>query len=323
MYRILKIAALTALAFVMAVLPASVGLAQDGEIPIAQGIVNTDEGIGIYAEPSIHSDVVDRRDPGAILMIYEQDGLWVRVGDGWVIASGLDIGPAKVDLQATVDTRSTDMAVRELPTVSSPVVQTLPAGTVVGVLELQDLFAKVYDGEDIGWAFVADLALEEPGADLTDLVQRAGVTTARSTEVALRVAPDIQADTVTTVEADVPVAVLADDESGLFSFVTLQDGTAGWVFNSNLEVNDRVYARGRINAGPTNFREAPDGTAFNRLPFGAEVLLLGQNEDGDWLKVRYTGSIFIEGDEVSGAEGWVSASLVDTEYDISSLPVVE
>lgn len=216
------------------------------------------------------------------------------------------------------------LAVRVAPDIQAEALKTLSPGTVVGVLEVDGLWALIYDGDTVGWTFSASLTVSDATADLTDLVQSAGVTTGRRL-LAVRVAPDIQAETVATLEPETAVTVLAHDDSGLFDFVMLEDGTTGWAFSANIDAAARAYARGTVNAGPANFREGPSGdsVALNRLPFGAPVLVLGQSEDGSWLKVRSVAPIFVSGESIEGAEGWLNANLVDSDSDLSTLPVVE
>ncbi len=315
MNRLVKI--VLVLALMLAVLPISGIFAQDGGTPIAQGVDNTGEGAAIYAEPSIYADVVAQSTPGAVWMIYEEDGLWVLVDGGWTLASNLDISAAQVDLEGTANTR-TDFAIRETPFVTSDVIATMPGGSTVGVFVIDGLWAGVYDGDHLGWAFAADLDLSEPSAQLTQVVQRQGEVV--SDVMAVRVDASPQAEALTTVEAGEVATIYAFSDNGLFAFVNA-GGHTGWAFASDMEVSDKVYGLGTINAGPANFRDAPDGVAVNRVGAGDGVYILGQSEDGAWIKVKYQGSMFIDGAEVSNPTGWVSAGLVDT--DASDLPVVE
>lgn len=315
MNRLVKI--VLVLTLMLAVLPISGILAQDGETPIAQGVDNTGEGAAVYAEPSIYADVVAQSTPGAVWMIYEEDGLWVRVDGGWTLASNLDISAAHVDLEGTANT-NTDFAIRDVPFVTGNVVATMPGGSTVGVFVIDGLWAGVYDGDHIGWAFVADLDLSEPSAQLTQVVQRQGEVV--SDVMAIRADDSPQAEAIATVEHGEIVTVYAISDNGLFAFVN-DGGHTGWAFVSDMDISDKVYGLGTINAGPTNFRDAPDGVAVNRVAFGDGVYILGQSEDGAWLKVKLQGSLFIDGESVSNPTGWVGAGLVDT--DAHDLPVVE
>ena len=325
MKQLLKliVASLVLATLVIALQPATAILAQGDEFPIAQGVVRARNGTPIYAEPDIYSETVGMVANGDVLDIYELEGLYARVDGGWVIAGVLNIGPAHVNLQGVAETRS-DFAIRATPDISGEVLKTVPSGTVLGVITLDGLFAQVYDGDILGWAFVSDLALSEPTADLTDFAQSSAVTRARS-EIAVRAEADITAEVLSTTTAGLPARVLAMSEDHLFAYVMLEDGTTGWVFTANLTIQPRAVARGTLNSGPVNFRETPadDGFVLNYLPFNGEVLLLGRTEDGAWLKVRYPGEIFVAGESLVGAEGWISADVFDTDYDLANLPVVE
>lgn len=317
MNRLAKIVLVVAL--MLAVLPISGILAQDGETPIAQGTDNTGEGAPVYAEASIYADVVAQSTPGAVWMIYEEDGLWVRVDGGWTLASNLDISSAHVDLEGTAATRS-DFAIRATPEVSGEVIATLPSGSTVGVFEIDGLWAHIYDGDHLGWAFAADLEFGEPSAQLTQVVQRQGEVV--SDVLAIRETASPQAEAVGTVEHGESVAVYAFSDNGLFAFVN-GGGTTGWAFTNDLDLTDKVYGLGTINSAQINFRDAPDGTSINFVFGGDGVYLLGQSEDGAWLKVKLQGSMFINGVSESNPTGWVGAGLVDSDADLSGLPVAE
>jgi hypothetical protein len=157
-------------------------------------------------------------------------------------------------------------------------------------------------------------------ADVADLVQSSAMTiTARGNDIAFRTEPNIQSDVVAVIPADTAVHVLAYD--GLFVLAMLEDGTVGWTFATSLDIQERAFARGTLNAGPVAFRETADGKTLNNLGYASEVLLMGRNEDGSWLQVRYPGSIFVSGEEIVNPVGWISADFVDTEYDVMMLPV--
>jgi uncharacterized protein YgiM (DUF1202 family) len=309
------------LALLVALLPVSAIFAQGGETPIGRGVVDTRGGTGVYAEASINSEIVASLEPGAAVMVYEEEGLWVRTELGWILASNLTIGPAPVNLQGVASTRS-NFAIRAEPSLSAEVVTTLPSGSVVGVMELTELWAKVYDGEHIGYAFVADLELSEPTSQLTDVVQRAATTATRN-ETAVRAEPNLSAEVTAAVPTGSTGKVYAFSDNGLFAFVALDDGNSGWIFTSDLEIAPKIYGFGTLNAGPVNFRDAPDGTVLNVLSFGSSLELLGQSADGAWINVTYQGSIFIGGESVDNPTGWVSSRYVDSETDLSTLPVTE
>jgi hypothetical protein len=313
MKRLFKLIVLAILVALVAI-PLGSLFAQDGEIPIKQGVVNTREGLGVYAEPDINSEPAGKYDAGEVVWVFEESGLWSRTSLGWVLTSGLDLSPAAVDWQAVADTRATDLAMRTGPNINSPLVKTVPAGTPLGVLDTFEQYARVYDGVDIGWTFVADLDLSVQDAGLDQVTKRGAVADVGSGLAPVRAEANIQSDARATLETGTAVDVLAVSEDGLFIYVVTEDGTQGWAFTADFDIDAAAYGLGSLNAGPVNFRDAPDGVTFYVLPFDAPLVILGQDESGTWLNVRYNVPIFVEGDEVVGAEGWVSADLVDVAY---------
>jgi hypothetical protein len=332
MKRMIKLVLLAVMVLAVALPVGNIFAQGDDELPIAQGTVNQDDGTGIYAEPDINSEIVGRLDGGETVLIYEEDGLFVRIADGYVVASALDIGAAQVYLKGVANTTS-DFAIRAEPSISGDVLATLPTGSVVGVLEIDGRWVRVFDGDHLGYSFLADLDLSDADVDVADLASSPG-TASTNSAVAIRETPEITGEPITTVEDGSSLQVLAYDESGRFAFVRADDGTTGWAFVINLDISPRGVARGTFNQGPVNFLDAPtaDATILNYLPFNGNVLVLGRSEDGDFLKVRYPGPVFIDTDgdgtreEVQGAEGWVNTLTVDIvapELDVESLPVVE
>jgi len=331
MKRMTKLVLLAVMVLAVA-LPVGNILAQgDGEIPIAQGTVNQDDGTGVYAEADINSEIVGRLEGGEVVNVYEEAGLFARVDGGWVIASALDIGPAHVFFKGVANTTN-ELALRAEQNISSDVVATVPSHGVVGVLELDGSWALVFDGDHLGYVFVADLDLSEADADVANLASSPGRANTASA-VALRAEPAINAEAVATVEDGSSVQVLAYNNNGRFAYVRTEDGTLGWAFVINLDISPRAAATGSFNQGPVNFYDSPaaDATIMNFLPFQANALILGRSEDGEFLLIRYPGAIFIDTDgdgsreETLGAEGWVNTLTVDfdSEVDVESLPVVE
>ncbi|HZQ06728.1 MAG TPA: SH3 domain-containing protein [Anaerolineae bacterium] len=73
---------------------------------------------------------------------------------------------------------------------------------------------------------------------------------------------------------------------------------------------------GKVNTQILNLRSGP-GTTFeivDRLQMDTEVIMTGRSDDSTWLKVTVP-SI--------GKDGWVSVQYIDTQVDVSSLPVVQ
>jgi uncharacterized surface protein with fasciclin (FAS1) repeats len=307
MKRLFKLIVLTVLVAMVAV-PMGGLLAQDGEIPIKQGVVNTQEGIGIYSEADINSEILGSYEPGEVVMVLEESGLWARTSLGWVLASGLNLDPAAVDWQGVAIAEV--LAIRAMPNIRADVVKTVGEGTVLGVHSIFEEYARVYDGRDIGWAFVADLDLSVQGAGLDQVTKRNA--TVVSEVAALRAGQDIQLEAVATLENGATAQVLAVDD--LYAYVVADDGSEGWGFAADFDIDAPAYGLGELNAGPVNFRDAPAGVTFYVLPFQAPLVILGQDASGEWLNVRYNAPIFVEGEEVFGAEGWVSADFVNVAY---------
>lgn len=308
------------LAFAVA-LPFAGVFAQDGETAFLQGVVVTDSDLAIYAEQNIGSEVLATVASGSTVDVFEEGDLWSRVGFegtvGWTFTRLLDISAKPLYLEAVTATRS-DLAIRTEPDIAADVIATVPNGTVVGVLLVDGSWAQVFTGEVIGWTFAAELPeLTEPTGNL-QFAQADGVTQTNSA-VALREGPDIGTPEVGVLEAGTAVKVLGYD--GVFAFVRSADGLTGWAFTSRFAITPRAYAAGTLNAGPVNFRDAPDGAVVTVLPFESGVLLIGRNEDGSWINVRYPAQIFVDGEPVENAEGWISAEFIDTAYDTSLLPV--
>jgi SH3-like domain-containing protein len=327
MKRLLRAFVLTILV-VSSMFTAGLVFGQGGGVPTNQGVVTkTDGDLGIYAEPNIGSDIVGTAPNGSTVDIYSVDGQWVEVSyegvTGYALASDLVIGPAHVNLQGVAATNS-DLALRAEPDIQAEAVATVPSGTTLGIVVIDGLWALAYDGDHVGWVFVNQLDVSEPGADLTDLVQSQAIAVSSDdSAVALRTEPNISADSAGTLENGTPVAVGAYNDNGLFAYV-IGDGVSGWAFASALDITPRGRARGIVSAGPANLREegSRDSAQITQLAFETPLLLLEQNEDGRWLYVRVLSSYFIGGEEVTGLEGWISADLVDAgDFDVTTLPV--
>ncbi len=305
-----------ALLVILALTAVGPTLAQDGdEIAFLQGVVNADV-LAVRGEADIAAEVLGTVDHGEVVDVLEVDGLFAHVRyddlEGYAFAADLDISPAPLNLDGTANT-STDLAVRADRMVSADVLTTVPGGGHVGVLLVDGLWALVYTGDAIGWVFAADIDLGEDNSYASNFLQDTADADVRN-ELALRAEPAISADVVTTIPADEVVSVLYYSDDGLFGYVWYH-GQGGWAFAADLHVTQpRALGTGTTNQARLNFRSAPD-TSDNyniiaQLPLGAEVLLLGQTEDGTFLNVRY-----------DGEAGWVSTDFVDSELDLTTLPV--
>ncbi|MCB9437601.1 MAG: SH3 domain-containing protein [Anaerolineales bacterium] len=302
------------IALLVAAMVPGVAQAQDG-VATLQGVVTAD-AMAIRAEANIAADLVGVVEHGELVEVFEVEGNWamVRYGDlsGYAFAADMDISPANLYLDATVGTRS-DLAVRSSQDISGDVVETLAPGSHALVLLIDDVWAYVSTGHNVGWVFARNLRLGTDAAYATEYLQDTATTSSRS-EVAVRTSTDISSDVVTTIASGETVSRLFKSEDGLWSYVVYH-GAEGWVFSSRLSVSSpRAYAVGAPTELRLNFRSAPDSSDKNniitQLPEGAEVLLFGRTEDGAWLHARY-----------EGQAGWVSAEFIATDYDVTTLPV--
>ncbi len=302
------------LAVVLILLPTASVFGQDGEIAFQQGVVISTEAMPIRAEQNISAEVLAQVDPGSVVDVFEVDGIWAFVSyegvEGWAFAADMEMRDAQVMLSGGV--LSDVLAVRTEQSISADTVATVEGGEQVGVLvlDMDGTWAYVYTGEALGWTFVNDLELSEDTFYVDNFLKDAAVVA--SDVLAVRAEPSISADVLFTVEHDEMVYVLY--EEGIFSYV-LYDHETGWAFSADLDVTQpRAYATGVPTALRVNFRSEPDTSddynIITQLPEGAEVLLLGQTEDGTWLQIRFDGEM-----------GWVSTELIETEYDVTMLPV--
>lgn len=297
---------------ILVLLPVSTVFGQDGEFAFQQGVVNTAEAMPIRAEQSLSAEVLGQVAPGEVVDVYEVDGIWAWVSyedvEGWTFAADLDLRDAQVDLSGEVV--ADVLAVRAEKSISADTVDTVEGGEMVGVLVLTETWAYVYTGDALGWAFNGDLALSEDTFYVDNFLK--DMAAVASDVLAVRAEPSIGADVLFTLEHGDMVDVMY--EEGIFSYVWYGD-EGGWAFSADLDVTQpRAYGVGVPTDLRVNFRSEPDTSdnynIITQLPEGTEVLLLGQTEDGTWLNVRY-----------EGEEGWVSTELIETEYDVTMLPV--
>jgi SH3-like domain-containing protein len=314
---------------VLLTVPTSTALAQDGgQRAYQEGEVDTRSALAIRAEPDITAEVLTTVEDGVVVDVLEVDGIWalVRVDgvEGWTFTRDLIISLKMLDLQATLTSRS-DIAIRSEADLSAPVVNTLPSGAVVGVLMVDGVWAYVYDGQHLGWVFTSRLTISDPDTSIS-FVRADATTRSTRSDIAVRSEPSLQGEALTTLATDVPVGVLAYSDNGLFAYIKY-DGGYGWTFTRSLVISPLAVASGEINAGPANFRDAPNGAIFQRLPVGAFVYVLGRSENSEWVKIRYTGGdLYVNGENPPVIEGWVSTGLVTVSAgnsDVASYPVVE
>lgn len=302
------------IALLVAAIAPSMVSAQSG-VATRQGVVKA-RLLAIRAEPDIASDVVATAARGEVVEVFAVNGRWatVRYGDvdGYAFAADLTISLAALFLDGTVTTRS-DLAVRTSQDISADVVETLAPSSHVIVLLIDDVWAYISTDHNVGWVFVRNLRVGSDAAYANEFLQDTA-TTASRTEVALRTAPDIASDVVTTLAAGEEVSRLFKSDDGVWSYIVYH-GQRGWVFTSRLTVTTpRAYATGVPSVNRVNFRSVPNtgdnSTIITQLPEDAELLIFGQNADGTFLNVRY-----------DGQAGWVATDFVTTDYDVTTLPV--
>lgn len=299
------------LAFVLALaIPASIALGQDGgEIALEQGVVAADV-LAVRTEASISAETLGTVEHGEVVDVLEHGDTWsmVRYGDleGWAFSGDLDFRPAQVNLDGVANT-SSDLAVRSEQSISGDVITTLPSGSHVQVLSLDGLWAYVNTGESLGWVFLQDLDLSTDTFYVENFLQDT-VAANTSSAVAVRGEASISAEEIATLEDGDEASVLFYSEDHLWAFVWL-GGEGGWAFSSSLDVvQQRAAGTGITTENRLNLRSATDTSdndnIVRQLPLGAEVLVLGPNEDGTWYNIRF------EGDE-----GWVSSQFIETDLD--------
>jgi hypothetical protein len=227
-------------------------------------------------------------------------------------------GPTQVDLQATVS--ADEVVLRDEPSLRGNAVATLPGGTLVGIAAQEGIWSFVYDGENAGWVNTANLDVTDPTDALADLVQT-GATIQSTTPVVVRDLPGPAGQEIGRIPNGTPVKLVATRRN--FDYVIAAD-VRGWVTCCRRTI-DFVpgVAVGSISKGPASLRDAPDGARFTVLAYQTSLLLDGQSADGQWIKVRVKDWLYIGGVRTQWVEGWVSVTLIASDADLTTLPVVE
>lgn len=299
------------------VLPFNAAFGQDSTPAFQQGTVTSRSGeIAVRAEPDLSSETLGTLANDTVVDVLEVGAQWTHIRtddlDGYVFTSNLAISLKFLNLSATTSTNS-DLAVRAEPNISAETVDVVPNGSTVGVIFVDGLWAYIYTGDAVGWTFTRELVLAADGTAAAEFLTDQATAATRN-ELAVRAEPSINSDLAFTVNTGEHVNVLYSSENGLFSYI-LYDGQLGWALVSDLTVDSpRALATGVVNELRVNFRseassESAD-TIITQLPTGAEVLIIGRTEDGNWLHVRY-----------EGQSGWVSTEFIGTDVDVTTLPV--
>ncbi len=161
-----------------------------------------------------------------------------------------------------------------------------------------------------------------------------GTATVRSTLLNVRQGPAVSYSIITTISRGTVVQLAGyRNATSTWVMIILADGRQGWSYAPFLQTSYNISSlpvwsdpgtgQGGNPSGPTatvynayhlNVRSGP-GTSYNAfmtIPRGTVVTLIGRNSSGSWLKIQLA----------SGTQGWSSASYLQTNYTISSLPVL-
>ncbi|MCP5101693.1 MAG: SH3 domain-containing protein, partial [Chloroflexi bacterium] len=142
----------------------------------------------------------------------------------------------------------------------------------------------------------------------------------------VRSGPGIGHDIVATVNEGTTVTLLGRNSNSSWVKVQVNTDTAGWVNATlvdpsvaidTLTVLDTptLSSAATVATGALNVRSGP-GVTYSVLTvasYGQSVGLLGRNSNSSWAKVLLT----------NGTEGWVNASFLTPNVEISSLAVVD
>jgi uncharacterized protein YraI len=159
-----------------------------------------------------------------------------------------------------------------------------------------------------------------------------GTATVRSTLLNVRQGPGVTHPIITTLSRGAVVQIGGyRNATTTWVMLILADGRQGWSYAPFLQTSYPLTSlpvwadtgSGQTPSGATatvygayhlNVRSGP-GVSFSpimTLPRGSVVELVGRNSSGGWLKIKMP----------SGAQGWASASYLQTTYPISDLLVL-
>jgi uncharacterized protein YraI len=159
-----------------------------------------------------------------------------------------------------------------------------------------------------------------------------GTATVRSTLLNVRQGPAVSFPIVTTLSRGAVVQIGGyRNATSTWVMLILPDGRQGWSYAPFLQTSFNISSlpvfttpgSGETPSGAVatvygayhlNVRSGP-GVTFSpimTLPRGTVVELIGRNSSGGWLKIK----------TASGAQGWASASFLQTNYQVSDLLVL-
>ncbi len=161
------------------------------------------------------------------------------------------------------------------------------------------------------------------------------VATVNTGALNVRSGPDISFSRVAVIYNGQPVVLLGRWATNNWVKIRLYSGVEGWVnsvyLNTSVPISELPVLGGTppplkpeqpiyqatavVITGALNVRSGPGITygVVTVVRSGEQVLLLGRNSAGSWVKVRAS----------TNEEGWVNATLVKTSVPVHELPVVD
>jgi mannosyl-glycoprotein endo-beta-N-acetylglucosaminidase len=189
--------------------------------------------------------------------------------------------------RGVVVTQGGNLNLRSAPSLSAPVVGSIPNGATVVVLGEQNGFYNVVFGGQTGFASANFITVE---------INAAGMVATSGGNLNLRSAPNATAPIVGSLPNGTAVTILGD-ENGFYR--VLANGQTGYV--SKVFVMMPANATGVVatNGGNLNLRSAPNATApiVGTLPNGTTVAISGE-QNGFYRVVA------------NGRTGWASFNFI-------------
>ena len=194
------------------------------------------------------------------------------------------------------------------------------------------LKVRLFDGQE-GWVNAKYITTNYPIGNLPVMWDDAvipGAPTAIVTagNLNIRTGPGASYTAITSIPYGTTLTLVGRNADGTWVKVRASNGQEGWVNASYLTTSVPVSslpivdgssgtgtATAVVTTGALNVRSGP-GTQYGTVTVvyqGNQLTLIGRNSDGSWVKVR----------TANGTEGWVNATLIQTNVPISNLPVVD
>jgi len=280
-------------------------------------------GAPIFDAPSMAAELIGSASFGDTARLLGQNGEWAYLVTwdgltGWSIATAWeaieDLEPALIRLRAT-----DAIGLFEQPNITAALAGTLGEGQLVYLTGQGDeIFAEVLTADGAsGWA---DRRYLVP-LPQTYVTAQSG----SQSKPALYAVPDLSAELLTTLESGVTVPYLRRVDDFWIEVYAPGFGTVYGMASSFSPVSTTATVR----TPGANVRLGPDDGLYNsiaQLDAGTEVVVVGTNEEGDWVKVLLP---FEEIDyPYRGVEGWMATFLFEdatgrSDLDLSMLSVVE